>query len=136
MKKLLLIIILGCYSAIAGSPPSNALIIMSNEPINPYLRMFKTVSMVESSNNPLAHNPIENACGVVQIRPIRLLDYNSRTGENYSLQDMYNPEISKKVFLYYASKYKPNEYERIARKWNGRYSKTKEYWLKVKQCLI
>lgn len=136
MKRLLLILIIGCYSAIAGSPPNNVITIIINKPINPYLRLSDAVAMVESGIDDNAYNEAEMATGRYQIRPIRLLDYNRRTGENYSLQDMYNPEISKKVFLYYASKYKPNEYERIARHWNGRYSKTKEYWLKVKQCLI
>lgn len=136
MKRLLIILILACYSAIAGSPPNNAVTILRNKPENPYLRLFEAVSQVESSNDPFAFNPRENSYGIVQIREIRLRDYRKRTGKNYSLTDMYNPDISREIFLFYASKYKANEYETIARNWNGRYSKTKGYWLKVKAVLI
>lgn len=134
MKKLLFILIFGCYSAIAGSPPSNVITIPTNEPINPYLRLFKAVSMVESSNDPLAYNPLENACGVVQVRPIRLKDYNERTGKNYSLQDMYDKSVSQSIFMYYCMINHSNQYRDLAIDWNK--SKTDQYWLKVKSILI
>jgi hypothetical protein len=74
----------------------------------------------------------EEAIGAFQIRPIRLLDYNQRTGKNYKIEDCYNFEISKEIFLYYAGKIGSREYETIARKWNGSGVTTLDYWEKVK----
>ena len=78
---------------------------------------------------------LEQATGAFQIRPIRLLDYNQRTGDSYKIEDCYNYDISKKIFLYYAMQIGFPKYETIARSWNGSGSTTLEYWEKVKSYL-
>lgn len=86
---------------------------------------------VESKGDSLAYNPIEQAYGIMQIRPVRLLDYNLRTGSSYKMRDCYSPEVSKKIFMYYAVKHNPDEILAICRDWNGASEKNK-YYQKVK----
>lgn len=112
-------------------PEYRTLIIIADVSINPYEALFKAVCAVESSGDPLAYNKAENAVGIAQIRQIRIKDYNQRTGHNYKLVEMFNPEKAKSVFLYYASRHKPCEYEHIARSWNGSGPMTVIYWNKV-----
>jgi hypothetical protein len=133
MKKLFLLLCFGLLNSIAGNPALyKPIIVPKIEPINPYLRLYEAVCIVESDNNPKAYNTREQATGIVQVRPIRLKDYNQRTGKNYSLTDMYDTNKSKEVFLYYAHKIGHNNLETIARKWNGKGEKTKQYWQRVK----
>lgn len=91
--------------------------------------------MVEGKCDTLAYNPIEEAVGYFQIRPIRLEDYNKRTESNYTMKDMFNYEISEKIFLYYAGKIGPYNFEQIARNWNGSGHRTINYWNRIKQYL-
>ena len=95
-------------------------------------KIIKAVIQVESLGNTKAYNLKEEAAGAFQIRPIRLRDYNQRTGSNYTLEDCYNYEISKKIFLFYAKRIGYPHYELIARKWNGSGKATIAYWGKVK----
>jgi hypothetical protein len=97
-----------------------------------YDKIIKAVIHVESRGNTKAYNLREEAAGAFQIRPIRLRDYNQRTGNNYTLADCYNYEISKKIFLFYAKRIGYPRYELIARKWNGSGTATMAYWGKVK----
>jgi hypothetical protein len=135
MKKLLLLILFGVLSHIAYAPKNKCMYIARGVVIEPYGTISKTIALVESSNNPLAYNKTEKAVGLYQIRPIRLRDYNEKTGSNYELKDMFDPVINKKVFLYYATKYRYNDYESIARDWNGKYGHTDKYWRIVKSKL-
>ena len=66
-----------------------------------YKQLVLAIGMVETKRDTLAYNPVEEAAGYFQIRPIRLLDYNNRTGSNYTMKDLFNYEISEKIFLYY-----------------------------------
>ncbi len=93
------------------------------------------IGMVETSCDTLAYNPREKAVGCFQIRPIRVEDYNKRTGGNYSMRDVYNYRTSEKIFLFYASQIGPYNFERIARKWNGSGKNTIQYWQQVKKFL-
>lgn len=93
---------------------------------------MKAVVQVESAGDTLAYNPSEEAAGAFQIRPVRLLDYFQRTGINYKIEDCYNYDISKEIFLYYARQTGYRDYERIARNWNGSGKSTIDYWDKVK----
>jgi hypothetical protein len=119
----------------AVAPVLNIVYIDGSEAINPYDRLLKAVLRVESSGDTLAYNIIEEAVGGLQIRPIRLLDYNQRTGKNYKLADCYNFRISKEIFFYYASQYGTTDYESIARSWNGSGIATIDYWAKVRALL-
>jgi hypothetical protein len=91
--------------------------------------------MVETQYDTLAYNPLEEAVGYFQIRPIRLEDYNSRTGSTYTRQDLFNYNISEKIFLYYATGIGPYDFERIAKTWNGSGKSTILYWDQVKKFL-
>lgn len=125
--KLLLFVNLSLY---APSRPS--LPVENGKTVEPFKRLINAIGLVETGHDTLAYNPLEEAAGYFQIRPIRLLDYNIRTGSNYKMNDLYNYEISEKIFMYYASQIGPYDFETIARRWNGSGSMTIEYWKKVK----
>jgi hypothetical protein len=109
--------------------------ILTAEPENPYDNLIRAVVQVESLGDTLAFNAKEEAIGAFQIRPIRILDYNRRTGSNYKLQNCINYELSKKIFLYYAHRTGLHDYEKIARNWNGSGKNTLDYWEKIKKYL-
>jgi hypothetical protein len=119
----------------AIAPDLNELAIIKSYPVDLYDKLIRAVIEVESRGDSLAFNPVEQAYGIMQIRPIRLLDYNQRTGKNYKMKDCFRPEISKEIFLYYAKAIGYPDYERISRSWNGSGVKTLEYWDKVKASL-
>jgi hypothetical protein len=91
--------------------------------------------MVETQYDTLAYNPVEMAVGYFQIRPIRLEDYNNRTGSKYSMDDLFNYWISEKIFLYYATETGPYKFEQIAKTWNGSGKSTIQYWDQVRKFL-
>jgi len=91
--------------------------------------------MVETRFDTTAYNPEEEAVGYFQIRPIRVQDFNERTGNSYEPADMYDYKTSEKVFLHYASEIGPYNFEKIAKNWNGSGKKTLLYWKKVKNYL-
>ena len=97
-----------------------------------YDKIIQAVVQVESRGNTLAYNLKEGATGAFQIRSVRVLDYNRRTGKNYKLEDCYNYEISREIFLFYAKRIGNENVELIARKWNGSGKATEVYWGKVK----
>jgi hypothetical protein len=110
-------------------------VIIESTPIKPFTKLIQAVGMVETGFDTLAYNAVEEATGYFQIRPIRVMDYNQRTGNNYTLNDMYNYEIAEKVFLYYASIIGPGNFEKIAKSWNGSGPMTIHYWERVKKYL-
>jgi hypothetical protein len=117
------------------APESSSLPVSSASPLNPYKALINAIGMVETGYDTLAYNVVEEAAGFFQIRPIRLLDYNRRTGSNYQMKDMFDYYIAEKIFLYYASSIGPYDFEKIAKNWNGSGSMTIEYWKKVKAFL-
>lgn len=134
LKRVLIIFFL-LLSASVSAPDYKTVFIQVPEPIDPYGRLIKAIVQVESLGDPLAINVIEEAIGAFQIRPIRLLDYNQRTGSKYKSEDCYNFEISKEIFLYYAKRTGFPDYESIARNWNGSGKATLDYWKRVKSYL-
>lgn len=119
----------------ATAPDTQVIFLLASDPVDAYDRLIKAVVLVESSGDPLAYNLAEEAVGAFQIRPIRILDYNQRTGKNYKIENCFNFEISKEIFLYYARKIGYPDYETIARNWNGSGETTQDYWEKVKSKL-
>jgi hypothetical protein len=117
------------------APTSGSLMIVKNTPVEPFIKLIHAIGMVETQYDTLAYNPVEEAVGYFQIRPIRLEDYNIRTGSTYSMNDLYNYKISEKIFLYYASAIGPYNFERIAKNWNGSGESTIYYWDQVKKFL-
>lgn len=119
----------------AFAPASGSLVIFAPVPEKPFKRLIYAIGMVETKFDTLSYNPVEEAAGYFQIRPIRVLDYNIRTGSNYSIKDMFDYNISEKVFLYYATAIGPYNFEKIAKNWNGSGKTTFEYWDQVKRHL-
>ena len=129
MKSILSIIFI-CLSLQLLAPGYPTGYIAVGEKIEPYEALWKAVCTVESHNDPNAFNPVESATGIAQVIPIRLKDYNTRTGEHLRLNEMYDPLKAKKVFMFYC---KGNDIEKIARRWNGTGPKTDAYWLKIQR---
>lgn len=116
----------------ASAPDLKVGFVIYSEPVDAYNRLIEAVIQVESMGDTSAYNIFEQAIGAFQIRPIRLLDYNQRTGSNYKPDDCYNLRISKEIFMYYAKRVAFSDYELIARSWNGSGEATLGYWEKVK----
>ncbi len=133
MRKLIILLCIMLFSVKLLAPSSNCLTILGSSAIEPYDEIWNAIVQVESSGDPLAYNPVENAVGIVQIRKIRLDDYVKRTGKVYTHEDCYDKEISKTIFLHYATQFHPSQSREIARDWNK--SRTNRYWDKVKKHL-
>lgn len=130
--KIALVLFLLLIFLRASAPEAKVLTVFASDPVNPYLRLVNAIILVESKGDTLAYNPIEQATGAFQIRPIRLRDYNNRTGNSYTHEDCFKLKVSKEIFLYYANKIGYPNYESIAREWNGSGKTTIDYWKKVR----
>jgi hypothetical protein len=135
LKKIVAITFLITLALKVFAPTSESLIVIRTFPVEPYKNLIHAIGMVETQYDTLAYNPLEEAVGYFQIRPIRLEDYNSRTGSTYSRHDLFNYYISEKIFLYYATEIGPYDFERIAKTWNGSGKNTILYWDQVKKFL-
>ncbi len=133
--KIVFITLLLSLAFKAFAPSGGSLVIIDTPAIEPFGPLISAIGMVETNYDTLAYNIKEKAAGYFQIRPIRIKDYNRRTGSNYTTEDMYNYKISEKIFLYYASQIGPYNFEQIARQWNGSGPRTIRYWSKVKKYL-
>jgi hypothetical protein len=134
-KKAIFLKIFLFLASEAFAPVSNRLIIFHSQPVRPFEQLIEAIGMVETSLDTLAYNKQEGAVGFFQIRQIRLEDYNNRTGNDYTLNDMFDYEISEEVFLYYASRIGPYDLEKIAKRWNGSGPGTIQYWRRVRRYL-
>lgn len=119
----------------ATAPEAKVAFVFVSAPVNSFDRLVKAIVKVESKGDNEAFNLAEQAVGAFQIRPIRILDYNQRTGKDYKIENCFNYEVSKEIFLYYAISIGYPDYETIARKWNGSGKATLDYWEKVKKHL-
>lgn len=119
----------------ASSPAIKSLIIFDAPPVEPYRELINAIGFVETMNDTMAYNSLEEAVGIFQIRPIRLKEYNNQTGRKYRMEDLFNYEISEKIFLYFADQIGPYNFEQIARRWNGSGHMTTYYWERIKQYL-
>jgi hypothetical protein len=123
------------FSLQISAPVWRSMTIYKVQPIEPYKKLVFAIGMVETKCNTMAFNPLENAAGCFQIRPIRLIEYNRKTGNKYTRQDLFNYAVSEKIFLYFADKIGPYNPELIARKWNGSGKLTTAYWARIKLLL-
>jgi len=135
LKKLVLVSLFLLFSFRAFAPNRNSLVITCSAPVEPYKKLLHAVAMVETKGDTRSYNPVEQATGIFQIRPVRLEDYNKRTGSHYRMKDLYSYSVSEKIFLYYAMQIGPYDTEKIARQWNGSGPKTWYYWRRVKKFL-
>ena len=135
LKKIVSITFLMTLAFKVFAPADESVIVVRPLPVEPYKNLIHAIGMVETKLDTLAYNPLEKAVGYFQIRPIRLVDYNNRTGSMYSRNDLFNYKISEKIFLYYAAEIGPYNFERIAKTWNGSGKSTILYWNQVKKFL-
>jgi len=135
MRRLVFIAVLLSVTLSAMAPSWTSFVIFHSSPIEPYKRLIHAIGVVETKCDTLSYNPVEQATGYFQIRPVRLEDYNKRTGSHYRMKDLYSYKISEKIFLYYASQVGPYDPEKIARRWNGSGPKTIHYWNRVKKLI-
>jgi hypothetical protein len=141
MKKLIMLLCFSIFTALAVDPHNEKALYIPESPIyRPFEALSQAVAMVESSNDPYAYNPHEKAFGKYQIRPIRLKDFNLKTGKQYQLHEMYDTLKAKEVFMFYALQRHYTETEYIARTWNGgengmKKRSTKKYYRKVSKYL-
>jgi hypothetical protein len=136
LKKLKFVcFLLLSFSMRLSAPCVKSLTVFESDPIEPYKKLAFAVGMIETKGDTLAYNPLERAVGIYQIRPIRLIEYNRRTGSNYSREDLFNYKISEKIFLYFADRIGPYNTEQIARRWNGSGHLTNNYWNRIKHYL-
>src|SRR5664279_5075896 len=119
LKKIVSVAFLLVLTFKVFAPASESLTLIRTSPSEPFLSLIHAIGMVETQYDTLAFNPLEEAVGYFQIRPIRLMDYNARTGSTYSMKDLFNYKISEKIFIYYASELGPYNFEKIAKAWNG-----------------
>ena len=135
LKKIVSVTFLLVLTFKVFAPASESLTLIRTTPIEPFTSLIHAIGMVETQYDTLAFNPLEGAVGYFQIRPIRLNDYNFRTGSTYTMTDLFNYKISEKIFLYYASEQGPYNFERIAKTWNCSGKSTIQYWEQVKRFL-
>jgi hypothetical protein len=136
LRKILTISsILVLFSIQVSAPDWKSLTIIELNPVEPYRKLAYAIGMVETKGDTLAYNPEEEAAGYFQIRPIRLIDYNNRTGSSIKRQDLFSYETSYRIFLYFADLIGPYNMEQIARKWNGSGHQTVNYWERIKRYL-
>jgi hypothetical protein len=95
---------------------------------DPYEVLIKAVTWVESAHGRYTYNAKENAVGWFQIRQIRVDDYNKRVGASYKLEQFFDYDLSREMFLYYAQ---GKSFEQAAKNWNGSGRMIIEYWNKV-----
>ena len=134
MKHIMIIAFWFLFSGLYCPPASSERlsidsILAAEDPTERFQPLWEAVCMVESSNNYHALNTLEMAYGIAQIRQIRLDDYNQRTGEHLGLLQCYDENYSRKIFMYYAVRLQ--DYETIAKRWNGSGAMTEVYWEKV-----
>jgi len=66
---------------------------------------LSVISTIESSNNPYAYNPKTEARGLFQITPICLREWNNfHPNEQYSLDDLFDPQINTKIAKWYLTR--------------------------------
>ena len=117
----------------ASSPISEVPMLISN-----YSTLIDAIFQHESGRNTEAYNAKENAVGGLQIRQCRLDHYNKLTGNNYTLNDMYNFEKAREVFIYFTNhdnsgkRIRNKSYEQAAKNWNGSGPMTELYWSSIK----
>ena len=125
-----LALIFSMFLTVISAPPNGSAVVFEAEEINYYEPLIRAVVTVESKGDIFAFNFLEQACGPFQIRPVRINDFNRRTGSNYKADDCFDYELSRKIFLYYCQ---GRNYEVCAKSWNGSGPMVKDYWRKVKR---
>jgi len=134
MKYLILILL---FIPLRCTAPSHIeFTIVQGEVIQPYERLFEAVCKVESGNNSYAigdKHLKHHSYGKAQIRQSRLDDYYNRTGIRYTVEDCFDDEVTREIFMYYVNP----DFETTCRTWNGgekgmQKKSTLKYWNLIK----
>jgi len=136
--RMILTALLLTLSLRALAPSEARIPILRDEPIQPYERIWQAVITVESGGDSLAvgdKHLKEKSYGISQLRRVRIEDYNARTGSHYTVQDAFSPEVSKRIFMYFAELIGPYDTDLIIRAWNGISPKSYKYLAKVRRHL-
>ena len=106
-----------------------------------WTKIMNAIIQVESKGNSKAYNANGNCAGILQITPILVKQCNiwlknQKSQKRYTLQDRYDVEKSKEMFIMVQEHYNPSHsVEKAIRLWNGGcgYSKakTENYYHKV-----
>lgn len=134
-KKFLLSSLLILFTFPAIAPDRDDFFIYDTPAIRPFEPLMQAIGMVETMRNVLAYNEREGAVGIFQIRQVKVDEYNRQTGDKLRLTDMFDYENSRKVFLHFASRAGPYNFEKIAKSWNGSGPMTEFYWSRIKSLL-
>ncbi len=67
---------------------------------------YDKIIEIESSGNPLAYNKHSKARGLMQITPIVLKEWNKFNAQKHTSDDLFNPEINKKIGEWYLDRIK------------------------------
>ena len=90
-----------------------------------WTNVINAIIQVESRGNSKAFNPNGNCAGILQITPGLVKQCNiwlkaEKSDKRYTLEDRYDVEKSKEMFVLYQKHYnKTNNVERAIRIWNG-----------------
>jgi hypothetical protein len=128
---MMLIIFLSVFVRLFA-PDDGCIMIFKSESVNYYEELIRAVTKVESNDGKYTWNEKEQAVGWFQIRPVRVRHYNALTGQKYTSNDFYDYDLSREMFLFYAS---GKSFERAAKDWNGSGPMTVTYWNKIKKHL-
>jgi hypothetical protein len=124
MKKILSLVLLLIYIP-AFAPSTNIdykeVVIKEIRLTAHKLNVINSIIAIESNGNELAFNELEDAAGIMQIRPIMVDEINRLLGfKKYNINDRWNAEMSKSLFIDLQDFYNPAwDLEIAARTWNG-----------------
>ena len=99
MKKMLIFIFLLNQTTLMD-PTDTRILLVSPVLWHPYATIIQTMGYVESGQDNGAINKKEAARGYYQVRPIRLKDFNQRTGLHFTMEDMHDFNKASIVFMY------------------------------------
>jgi hypothetical protein len=133
MKRILLIVFMLSLAITPFATTEREIAIAAGEAINPFTEVWNAACIVESQGDASAYNdqdPNGGSHGIVQIGHMKLDDYNADNGTSYTLEDCYDVNISRKIFMWHYMQY-GTDIETACKAWNGSGPMTEIYWLKV-----
>ena len=135
---ILLTTIMICFKL--SAPPSGTVAIFDDPGVNPFQSLWEATCIVESGKDRFAIGDNGKSYGIAQIQQSRLNDYFNRTGIRYTLQDMFDVEKSRQIFMFYAQLHGLYQVEALCREWNGgndwrQIKATKVYYRKIQKLI-
>lgn len=88
-------------------------------------KLINAIAYVESGHNPKAFNRNGNCAGLLQITPVcvkqcNILLQRAKSKKRYTMQDRFNPEKSKEMFVLIQEEYNPeHNIEKAIKCWNS-----------------